>query len=297
MKKIISIFISVCVVFAAFAGCSKNDDSDKIPAEKISVTFDSHYQNYDASAISAYENLCNAIINGETQVKYNTRMLDSVNQLYYTSFPLNALVASISVLPDSSGVEIKYKNDAETHLKLVAEFNARVDEILTACSVGTVSGSRFVFNVYEYITENFTVDNSVVNPYDVLMQGKGVKSAINSVFEYLVLCGGGKASHAVNYDSPPHMISLVNFSNDWYYFDPASEIDYNGGQALKYFAMDDKRVNAYVNGQLTYTDGQAVGTVADEKYSKLKDSSSFEDKNDEINVILSDGETFVLKLY
>ena len=297
MKKIISVFISVCVVFAAFAGCSKNEDNDKVQTEKISVTFDSHYQNYDASAISAYENLCNAIINGEAQAKYNTRMLDSVNQLYYTSFPLNALVESISILPDSSGVEIKYKNDAETHLKLVAEFNARVDEILTACNVGTVSGSRFVFNVYEYITENFTVDNGVVSPYDVLMQGKGIKSAVNSVFEYLILCGGGKASHTVNYDNTPNMISLVNFNNDWYYFDPAGELEDNGGKALKYFAMDDKRVDSYISGQLTYTDGQVVGTVTDDKYGNLKNSSSFEDKNDEINVILSDGETFVLKLY
>lgn len=67
MKKIISVFISVCIIFAAFAGCSKNDDSDKVQTEKISVTYDSHYQNYDSSAISAYENLCNAVVNGETQ--------------------------------------------------------------------------------------------------------------------------------------------------------------------------------------------------------------------------------------
>lgn len=296
MKKIISVFISICIIFAAFAGCSKNDDSDKVQTEKISVTYDSHYQNYDSSAISAYENLCNAVVNGETQVKYNTRMLDSVNQLYYTSFPLNALVESIDVLPDLSGVEIKYKNDTKTHLKLVAEFNTRVDEILTACNIGTVSSSRFVFNVYEYITKNFAVDNSVVSTYDVLLQGKGIKSAVNSAFEYLILRGGGKASHAVNYGSTPNMISIVNFNNDWYYFDPAAEVEENSGKALKYFAMDDKRVGNYISGKLTYTDNSEIASVTDDKYSKLENSVSYEEKKGEINAVLSNGENYVLEI-
>lgn len=294
MKKIVSVFISVCMVLAVFAGCSKNKDNEQ-PID-FSVTYDSHYQNYDASAISAYENLCNAIINGEEEAKYNVRLLDYVNQLYYTSFPLNALVESINILPDSSGVEIKYKNDAETHRKLVADFNARINEILTECGAGTVGSSRFVFNVYEYINKNFKIDNSVVSTYDVIMQGRGVKSAVNSVFEYLILSGGGKASHTMNYDNTPNMISLVNFNNDWYYFDPAGEIEDNGGKALKYFAMNDKRIKAYISGQLTYTDGQDVGAVTDDKYSKLENSSSYEDKNGEINVLLSDGKNFMLEI-
>ncbi len=246
--------------------------------------------------MSAYENLCNAVIKGEEEVKYNIRMLDSVNQLYYTGFPLNALVESIDIMPDSSGVKITYKNDIEAHLQLVADFNARVNEILTACGLGTVDNSRFVFNVYDYIIRNFEIDNSVVNAYDVIMQGKGVKSAVNSVFEYLVLCGGGKASHAVSYDNTPNMISLVNFNNDWYFFDPASEIEDNAGKALKYFGMNDKRIAAYISGQLEYTDGMPVGTVTDGKYSKLENSSSYEAKNDEISVTLSNDEIIVLDL-
>lgn len=296
MKKIVSVFISVCMVLAVFAGCSKNKDNDKEQPIDFSVTYDSHYQNYDASAISAYENLCNAIINGEEEAKYNVRLLDYVNQLYYTGFPLNALVESINILPDSSGVEIKYKNDAETHSKLVADFNARINEILTECGSGTVGSSRFVFNVYEYINKNFKIDNSVVSTYDVIMQGRGVKSAVNSVFEYLILSGGGKASHTMNYDNAPNMISLVNFNNDWYYFDPAGEIEDNGGKSLKYFAMNDKRIKAYISGQLTYTDGQDVGAVTGDKYSKLENSSSYEDKNGEINVLLSDGKNFMLEI-
>lgn len=294
MKKIISVFISICIVVTVFAGCTKDKTDEQ--ADNLPITFDSHYANYDASAMSAYENLCNAVIKGEEEVKYNIRMLDSVNQLYYTGFPLNALVESIDIMPDSSGVKITYKNDIETHLKLVAEFNTRVNEILEACGYGSVNSSRFVFNVYDYIIKNFKVDNSVVNTYDVILQGKGVKSAVNSVFEYLVLCGGGKASHAVSYDNTPDMISLVNFNNDWYYFDPASEIENNSGKALKYFGMNDKRISAYISGQLEYTDGMPVGTVTDDKYSKLENSSSYEAKNDEISVVLSNDEIIVLDL-
>lgn len=294
MKKIISVFISICIVVAVFAGCTKDKTDEQ--ADNLPITFDSHYANYDTSAMSAYENLCNAVIKGEEEVKYNIRLLDSVNQLYYTGFPLNALVESIDIMSDSSGVKITYKNDIEAHLQLVADFNARVNEILTACGLGTVDNSRFVFNVYDYIIRNFEIDNSVVNAYDVIMQGKGVKSAVNSVFEYLVLCGGGKASHAVSYDNTPNMISLVNFNNDWYFFDPASEIEDNAGKALKYFGMNDKRIAAYISGQLEYTDGMPVGTVTDGKYSKLENSSSYEAKNDEISVTLSNDEIIVLDL-
>lgn len=294
MKKIISVFISICIVVTVFAGCSKDKADEQV--HNLPITYDSHYADYDTSAMSAYENLCNAVIKGEEEVKYNIRMLDSVNQLYYTGFPLNALVESIDIMPDSSGVKITYKNDIEAHLQLVADFNARVNEILTACGLGTVDNSRFVFNVYDYIIRNFEIDNSVVNAYDVIMQGKGVKSAVNSVFEYLVLCGGGKASHAVSYDNTPNMISLVNFNNDWYFFDPASEIEDNAGKALKYFGMNDKRIAAYISGQLEYTDGMPVGTVADGKYSKLENSSSYEAKNDEISVTLSNDEIIVLDL-
>ena len=81
-----------------------------------------------------------------------------------------------------------------------------------------------------------------------------------------------------------------------YFFDPASEIEDNAGKALKYFGMNDKRIAAYISGQLEYTDGMPVGTVTDGKYSKLENSSSYEAKNDEISVTLSNDEIIVLDL-
>lgn len=294
MKKFISICVSICLLVSAFAGCSKNNSDNQ--TDELTVTFDSHYVGYDSSAVSAYENLCKAIMTGEREVKYNIRMLDQVNQLYYTSFPLNALVESVDILSDSSGVEIKYKNDLETHLKLVEDFNNKVNEILDACSYDSVNSSRFVFNVYSYITQNFTVDNNIVSVYDVIMQGKGVKSAINSAFEYLVLIAGGKASHAVNIDGSANMISIANFNNDWYYFDAASEIENNGGKALRYFAMNDRRTGSYINGQFKYTDGTVIGTVTDNKYDKLENSDSYDAKSNEISVVLSDGGNYMLEL-
>lgn len=293
MKKFIAICISVCLLISAFAGCSKNASDNQ--TEEVKITYDSHYTGYDASAVSAYENLCRAVMNGEAELKYNVRMLDSVNQLYYTSFPLNALVESINVLPDGSGVEIKYKNDLDTHLKLVADFNNKVNEILEACGYDSVNSSRFVFNLYSYISQNVAIDNQLVNAYDVIMQGKGVKSAINSAFEYLLLTAGGKASHAMNTVGGANMISIASFNNDWYYFDAASEIE-NGGKALKYFAMNDKRTSAYINGQFQYTDGTVIGTVTDDKYDSLENSLSYNVKDDEITVSLSNGESYLLEL-
>ncbi len=66
MKKIISVFISICIVVTVFAGCSKDKADEQV--HNLPITYDSHYADYDTSAMSAYENLCNAVIKGEEEV-------------------------------------------------------------------------------------------------------------------------------------------------------------------------------------------------------------------------------------
>lgn len=299
MKKIVSVLMSILLIAAVFAGCTnkenKTESSDNLQTNSY-ITVDSHYAFADESVKRAYEKLCTAVIAGEESVSFNTQMLDDISQLFYTSFPLNSLVSSVDLLPDRTGVSIAYKNDIDTHKQLVADFNGRVDEILDACSLNSVSKDRFVFNLYSYITKNFQIDTAVVSVYDVIMNARGAAASINSAFEYLVRCGSGEASHVINTNGAGAMISLVKFNSDFYYFDLGSEIEDNAGTALKYFAMNDKRTAAYISGTFSYTDQIQVGTVTDDSYDKLQTSASYTVNDDGISVVYGNNESFLLEI-
>lgn len=292
MKKLISVFLAFVLVATVFSACSKSEEQPEKETEKtVKITMDSHYSDYDESAVSAYEKLCNAVINGEEEVKFNTRLLDDVNQLYYTCFPLYALVDNFQFTEDNTGYTIKYKNSKEEHIALVKEFNDKIISIMDECGYGKVSVNTYVFNVYNYITKNFTADSTVLTAYDALIQGKGYSSAINALFEYLVLQGGGKASHAMG-NVGASIVSLVQFNGEWYYFDPYSEIQDNQGKALKYFAMSDSSMKT----SYSYTDGEAIGEIGDGAYDKLRQSASFTVDGSKVSVTCQDGETFELEL-
>ncbi len=280
MKKIISVLLAVILVSASLCACSKTNESE----DNSRITLDSHYSDIGDSTVRAYEKFCTAVINAEPEVKFNTQLFDDVLQLFYTGFPLNVLVENINLSSDRSGVELTYKNDAETHKTIIEEFNARVDEILDECRYKKVSNDRLVFNIYTYLAGNFKIDNEVLTVYDTIMTGSGVPSCINSAFEYLVLISGGEASHLINSIGKGAIVSSVKLSNTYYYFDVAREISKTEGKALRFFAMDDVRIGEYVAGPLKYTDKVTAEPVENTKYSFLDDSQSYTADGDKIMV-------------
>ena len=285
LKRIISLFLSAVVIVCAFYGCSSKQQEQSLVNL---ITADSHYENIDESSYRAYEKLCNAVINGESSAKFNISLLDDVNQLFYTAFPLNALVDEIRVEEDKSGVAISYKNDADTHKQLVSEFSGKIENMLEKCKEENANSDRAVFNAYTYVTSNFTVDNSVVTVYDTVIEGRGTSAAINSLFEYLVLLSGGKASHMLNLKGSLTVVSMVEFKGVNYYFDPAREIEKNSGKALVYFAMDQSRVGKYAPGSFTYTNQDNAPKITDREFEKLESSVSFTVGDNEISVNLKD---------
>lgn len=292
MKKLLSVFFALVLTATVFSACSKPAEESNDETEKtVQFTVDSHYSQYDESAVSAYEKICEAVVNGETEVKFNTSLIDKVNQLFYTCFPLYSLVDSIEISPDNTGYTIKYKNSTEEHVALVKAFNEKILSIMDQCGYGKVSISTYVFNVYTYITKNFTADNTVLTVYDAVVQGKGFSSAINGLFEYLVLQGGGKASHVIG-NVGASIISTAEFNGVWYYFDPYSEIEDNQGKALKYFAMSDSDMATVYS----YTDGEDVGEIGDGAYDKLRNSVSFETDGSKVSVTCQDAEVFDFEL-
>lgn len=292
MKRTASIILSLILILGVFSACSKSEDENSTEKnDEIKITVDTHYADADASAVRAYEKLCNAVIAGEKEVKFNTALFDDVNQLFYTCFPLYPLVESINILPDSSGVSITYKNSDDDHLILVSQFFDKIEEIKTACDFGDVSTDKYIFNIYTYITKNITVDNSIVTAFDTVMQGKGYSASICSMFEYLILQGGGKASHIIS--SSAGIISMAEFKGQWYYFNPALDIEKNQGKALTGFAMNGSRVSF---SEFFYTDEKPVDAVEDDTFDALKNSVSYEFDGNKVNVTCSGSKSLVLEL-
>lgn len=291
MKKVVSVTIIFLVLLSMLCACSSGDAQEESEEKEVTYTLDSHYENMDESAVRAYEKLCAAVTAGESEAKFNVELIDDVNQLFYTCFPLYPLVDSISISDDSSGVNITYKNEVEQHLKLVNSFFDKVDDIMSQCGYGSVSHDRYIFNVYTYIAKNITIDNSIVTAFDTILQGKGYSASICSAFEYLVLRGGGSASHIIDSSNGQNIISAVEYNGAWYYFNPAADIE-NGGKSLVGFAMDNSRSGCE---EFLYTDSTPVTAVTDDSYSRLSKSVSYTEENGNVSVVCSDSsEPFVL---
>ena len=115
MKKTISVLLALVLTVGLFSACSKDGKEETTTAAPaaytLAYTYDSHYAQTDPSAVRAYEKIAKAIAEGGVAVRVNTDMMDDVNRLLYTGFPLMALVDTVSVNSDNSGVTIKYKND------------------------------------------------------------------------------------------------------------------------------------------------------------------------------------------
>lgn len=263
----------------------------------LRYTLDSHYSSADESTVRSFEKLCSAVENAESEVKISASMVDPVARLFYTCYPLFALVESMTPLDDNSGFSITYANDAETHQELVSQFKDKISQIMTDCGFGRVTVNEYIFNIYTYVTQNFTLESNASSTYDAIISGKGFSSYINSVFEYLVLQGGGKACHVVNYEGASTMLSTVKFNNFWYFFDPASEISDNAGKALKYFAMNDKDVKRiYSTDKFLYTDGTEIEKIKDNSYAELRNSVSFTYEKTQASVVVSGkDEAFIIK--
>lgn len=292
MKRLIAAILAAVLIVSAFAACSNQNKevSEKNEAlSEIGFTIDSHYENMDESSVRAYEKLCNAVVLGDNSVKFNVSMLEDVNKLFFTSFPLHALVEKLTVSGDSSGVDITYKNPLEKHKALVSEFYAKINEIKEQCEFGKVNADRYIFNVYTYITANFKLDSSSLTVFDTVIRGKGHSSALASLFEFLVLQGGAKACHALGASS---ILSYVQFKDEWYYFNPAADIEKNQGKALIGFAMQQSRTG---DMDFLFTDQTEIPKVSDKKFDQLKNSLSFSKDGDAIKVICNNDETYLLE--
>lgn len=300
MKKILSVLIVLAVAGTVLCGCSSNKaEKNNSNDFKISYTYDYHYSNINDSAVRAFNQLCDAVVSGESAVLFNTALLADVNRLYYTSFPLSYLVGSLSVNSDNTGLNISYIYDTETHLKLVDEFNSKINEIMTSCGYGQVNKSEYILNVYSYISSNTKYDSIYTKTYDVLINGVGSSSSISSAFEYLLAQGGIKNSHIYGMGAEElEFLSVADVNGENYIFNPGKECKETNGKGLSYFGLSyaDLLDSGFDSG-FTYTDEEPVAfDDTTEKFSSLRSTVSYEFKDGVITAVRENGEKITVSL-
>ena len=270
VKKVISLFL--CAVIAlAFTSCvdekQKDNQADEETPELVYNVVDSAYLSYDASAVSAYADLCKAVTNGENSFRFNVGLFDDVMQLFYTSFPLSSLVKDIKINKDNSGVLITYNFSEEETKQKAAAFANKVYSIVKECKKD--GGKRaYAIRAYNYTATHFkVVDGSNITLYDTFMKGEGSTSTCSGVLEYLLRQGGINSAHLLANDAAGNAWSLclAELDGENYLFDPVTETIANGGKQLVYFGMTNEDAGKEGLSNFVYT-SKAEAPMCDNPY-------------------------------
>ena len=300
MKKFLSVVLSILLIAGCFSACVSGKsvkEEEKKPEYELAFVCDYAYNEDKNNAFAGYEALCRAVINGEDGARLNTDLIDSVRNLFFTSFPLNALVEDVSVKEDGSGVAIKYKNEKEAHLKAVADFTAKIKEITTACA--SDNKNIYAINVYHYITSNIKESKDMtVTCYDTVMKGEGTSFSYGQLLAYLLMLGGIEASFITALDASNTGWGLcqVKLMDKYFYLDPMTEYFDNGGTVLRYFGMTDSDLKKEGLKEPTHTTNKACADTSDLYFDILRICKSYELQGTDLLVTTTEGEVVKIAL-
>lgn len=272
MKKILSLLICIVFISGVFSSCKSNEkEASSTIYDLITYTYDSAYS-FDDATIRAYKDLCDAVVNGKSEVRMNAGMLDNVLQLYYTSFPLNFIVESIE--PTESVFTIKYKSD--NHSEDVRNFIEKKYDIRTHCN--NENDAVFAIKLYSYIASSIKPSSkSEISCYETLLTGEGTSFSYSNLFEYILQQRGIKAYHILceGKNGESRAISAAVLGEKMYYFDLFSEYEDNSGELLKYFGMTTKEAESNGIRNMIYTNRLPAEKAYDGKYKALRKCTSW----------------------
>lgn len=295
MKKIISLVLVLTLALLTLCSCSKEGGESDESSVQIKYTYDSAYSAYDASVIRAYEALCDAVVKGEEKAGFNIGLLTKVNQLFYTSFPLSALVTDIKELSDKSGVAITYANEQSVHLDKVKAFDDKINEIVSQCKNGTVSDMEYTVNVYNFVAKNAEIKDasSADTVYSTIMNNTGNVFTYANMFEYLLQQNDIPAYHVIAQDmaGTGWGLSAGEIGGMLYYFDIGTEYYANSGEQLGYFGMTSEDVNREGLVSTQFTSGAAATDASDLKFEPCRSCKSWELKDGKLYVTNGNGIT------
>lgn len=293
VKKIVSVFLCLCLISSVFCSCSnnkneeetKNDEVTQEESFSLEITYDSSFSPNE-SVLRAYKTLCNAVINGKTEVQFASEMQEEVFQLYYSGFPLRVLVDSIDTKEDKTGYVIKYKNSVDEHKALVGEFTEKIGQILDLCGKGSVSDEIFAANAYKYAATHISPSSDEASTvYDAVMYGEGMSAAFAGLFEYLLQQNNMNAIHVIGSEKSSSFWSwsIAQIEGAYFHFDPYSEYLVTQGEGLKYFGeTDDDRINDFMSESFRTPSNVSPPICDDDRYNAVRNCKSWTVENSTI---------------
>lgn len=296
MKKIISLFITLILIMLMLCSCSKPKtvliDKNDIDLP-VKFTYDAAYEGNDESVYNAYESVCRAIFNAEDEVRFNTGMLDDVQRMLYTSFPLNKLVSDIGILSDNSGIKITYVDDIDTTKENARLFCEKINDIISECE--SSSDLQYTLNIYKYISENIVIcDDGAISCYETVMNGQGSAFSYANLFEYLLSQHGIKAYHVIATESSgiTTALSQALINGQYYYFKPYEEFIVDKGTKLLFFGMTDKETDCK---NFMYSDSSEVLSCSDKSFKKCRNADSYEIQDGKL-ILIAESDTYEIPL-
>ena len=287
MKKTISIIICICLVALSLASCkAKEEESSADISDSVKYTYDSAYS-FDDATIRAYKDLCKAVITGDGEVRINSGFIDDVLQLFYTSFPLSALVKSIE--PADAVYKIEYKSE-EAHNDAL-QFLEKIKEIKSDCAGSTKT--EYTINLYNKIASSVKIsENASISCYETVMKGEGTSFSYSNMFEYLLEQNDINAYHILCEDmgGRAKAISAAELDGKLYYFDLFSEFNDNGGKILKYFGMTSDDCSQIGLQNFIYSNKETSADASDLRFQACRFCSEWEINDENLVVTRSDGE-------
>ena len=281
MKKIISITLCLALVITLFCAC-KNESGGKeetTKESKVKITYDATYAATDKSAVNAYESICNAVLDYNSEVRMNTALFDDALQLFYTSFPLSALVSDVKLNEDNTGIVITYKLEEAEHIKQKDEFIVKTDEIIKTCSEGVTNKAVIALKLYNYIASNAKKsEDETISCFDTVMKGEGSSFSYSQLYEYLLRQKDIPAYHVIASDAvgAGWGIAGAELYENIYYFDIMSEVFDNGGTKLVFFGMTSEDLKAEGLKDLTFTNRHDAYDASDLKFDICRKCDSWE---------------------
>ena len=286
MKKILSLLFCTVIIVGVFAAChSDKEEASATVLDTISYTYDSAYA-FDDITTRAYTDLCKAVVNTEGEVRINPGVFDDTMQLFYTSFPLNALVDKIEAT--SGAYKISYKN-AETAHSDTLDFIEKVHNVYENAEE---SDAVKAVKIYNKIASSIKVsENSAINCYETVMKGEGTSYSYSNMFEYVLQQNGINAYHVLceTESGVSKAISAAEFGGELFYFDLFAEYEDNGGKLLKYFGMTTEDVKNYGIKSMIYTNKQTADDASNLRFEACRNCKAFEIKGSELTVTKNDG--------
>lgn len=291
MKRFLCVILCLMLTalsFSACAGSGKNEETAEAPA--LAAVYDSAYSGYDAGIVSAYESLCSAVFKGEESVRFNVGFTEKVRRLFYTSFPLNALVESVDENEDRSGVKVVYKLSKEEHLKAVEDFIAKVNAVLEKCKDSNKNVTAI--KLYNYIASGIQPsEDKTVSCYDTLMKSVGSSYSYAQLLSYLLQLCGIKSCYVLANDAlgVPWGLVQAEIKGSWYYLDPMTEFYDNTGKKLMYFGMTEKDIKKEGLTEPVYSDNRAAKDASSLDFDACRYCNSFEIKDNNLIVTTTEG--------